>query len=182
MEKTLPLYSGPSVIGSVIISDDGKNIFLSATTYASIDGICRAYVRGDGGELLIGVLSPDGRRFSAKKSVSPSSLSAAKLSFDKITYAFVLRTEKNSSDTGGFFRLQGDIPELLRHNDVLNTLARGEGTLTDNATAPTMLAIPLFTGHPFPRPDILCLLTPKKIGDSFYGIIGISEKGAPMRI
>lgn len=181
MEKTLPLYLGPSVIGSAVISDDGKNLSLSATTYASIDGICRAYVRGDGGELLVGVLSPDGRRFSAKKTVSPSSLSAARLSFDRITYAFVSRTDEQIAEEK-FFRFRGDIPELLLRDKTICALARASGTLTDNPTAPTKLAIPLFTGLPFPRPDILCLLTPRKIGDSFYGILGISEKGAPIRL
>lgn len=182
MEKTLPLYLGPSVIGSVVISDDEKGLSLSATTYANIDGICRAYVKGDGGDLLIGVLSPDGHRFSARKSISPSALSAEKLSFDKITYAFVSRTAEQKSESVEFFHLAENIPELLCRDKAINALARASGTLTDNPTSPTKLAIPLFTGRPFPRPDILCLLTPKKIGDSFYGVLAISESGEPKRI
>lgn len=182
MEKTLPLYLGPSVIGSAVISDDEKNISLSATTYASMDGICRAYVGGKSGNLLIGVLAPDGHRFSANKSVSHSALTSSKLSFDELTYAFVRRTEDQKAEREEFFHLRETIPEILCRDSAINALARANGTLTDNPNAPTKLAIPLFTGLPFPRPDILCLLTPRRIGDAFYGILGISEKGAPMRI
>ena len=182
MEKTLPLYLGPSVIGSAVISDDEKNLSLRATTYASIDGICRAYVGGDGGELLIGVLSPDERRFSASKSVSRATLASSKLSFGEITYAFVRRTETQKPEQEKFFHLRENIPEILCRDSVINALARASGTLTDNPSAPTKLAIPLFTGLPFPRPDILCLLTPRKIGDAFYGVLAISESGKPQRI
>lgn len=182
MEKTLPLYLGPSVIGSVVCREEARHITLLAKTYASLSGICRAYVRGAEGKLLIGVLAPEGTAFSAEKSISKTSLASEGLSFDGITYAYAVSSSKNNTGDASVWKRIERIPELLCHDKVVFALAKSTDALTDSIFAPTRLAIPLITGRPFPRPDILCLLTPCEINGAVYGVLGISKSGAPRKV
>ncbi|MBE6912843.1 MAG: hypothetical protein E7473_09995 [Ruminococcaceae bacterium] len=181
MEKTLPLYLGPSVIGSVVCRYEDLHITLSAKTYISISGICRAYVRGKNGNLLIGVLAPSGNSFSAEKSISAQRLSSQGLNFDEITYAYAVKAESKQEDTtSGWFPVR-EIPEALRRSDVIYALAGTTNALLDNATVPRAIAVPLATDRPFPRPDVLCLASPRQINGTLYGVIGISDSGFPKK-
>ncbi len=181
MEKTLPLYLGPSVIGSVVCREDEKRVTLIAKTYATLSGICRAYVRGNEGSLLVGVLAPEGTAFSAKKSITKTALFDVGLTFDSITYAYAL-CPSNSNDDSTEWRKLDQLPDILCRDNVVCALAKSAGALTDSNFTPTRIAIPLITDRPFPRPDILCLLTPRRINGSLYGILGISKSGAPRKI
>ncbi|MBR5543770.1 MAG: hypothetical protein IKU65_06720 [Oscillospiraceae bacterium] len=181
MEKTLPLYLGPSVIGSLIARQEGLYTYFFAKTYTSHEGLLRAYVRGHGGTLLVGVLSPDGAAFSAKKTVSETALLGTGLTFEDITYAFVLSDTRLEDELPDKWERLSDFPEVLSGNKILCALAKSQGTLSNDSNSPTKLAIPLLTKKPFPRPDVLCLLTPCEISGELYGIIGISENGEPVR-
>ena len=182
MEKTLPLYLGPSVIGSVVCNEESATVSLTAKTYATIDGICRAYVRGVDGNLLIGVLSPDGSAFTAEKRISKTSLSDSGLSFDGITYAYAQMTSERSEPDTTQWRKLGHLPDILTKDVAVCALAKSTDVLADSSFSPTKLAVPLLTGRPFPRPDIMCLLTPREINGTLYGVLGISKSGSPVRI
>lgn len=183
MEKTFPLYLGPSVIGSVVCREEERHVTMFAKTYASLSGICRAYVRGSGGNLLIGVLSPDSTGFSARKTVTRTALLDAGLTFDGITYAYALcSSEKSSPDVSLEWQRIENIPEILCRDNAVCALAKSTDALTDSNFAPTRLAVPLITERPFPRPDVLCLLTPCEINGVLYGVLGISKSGAPRKI
>ncbi|MBQ7054551.1 MAG: hypothetical protein IJN97_04955 [Oscillospiraceae bacterium] len=182
MEKTLPLYLGPSVIGSVVCREEDSRIVLTAKTYASLHGICRAYVRGNGGRLLIGVLSPDGTFFSAEKSVTKTSLYAEGLSFDGITYAYAVTSSKKHKRDITDWKKIDVLSDALCHDSAISALAKSTDALCDSSFSPTRLAVPLLTGRPFPRPDVLCLLTPQEINGTLYGVLGISRGGSPRRI
>lgn len=182
MEKTLPLYLGSSVIGSVICRQDERHLTLCARTYASLQGICRAYVKGADGNLLIGVLAPDHASFSAQRSITKTALADTGLSFDSITYAYAIcSTKKSSPDTTDWQKLER-IPEILCKNNVVSALAKSTDALCDSNFSPTRIAVPLITGRPFPRPDVLCLLTPREINGTMYGVLGISKSGAPRKV
>ncbi|MBE6965609.1 MAG: hypothetical protein IJB42_06685 [Oscillospiraceae bacterium] len=182
MEKTLPLYLGPSVIGSVVCREEDSRIVLTAKTYASLHGICRAYVRGNGGRLLIGVLSPDETFFSAEKSVTKTSLYAEGLSFDGITYAYAVTSSKKHKRDITDWKKIDVLSDALCHDSAISALAKSTDALCDSSFSPTRLAVPLLTGRPFPRPDVLCLLTPQEINGTLYGVLGISRGGSPRRI
>lgn len=177
MEKTLPLNLGTSVIGSVVCSCDSFRTKLFAKTYVSISGICRAYVRGQGGSILIGVLAPDGTCFSAEKNLSNRELSGLGLNFDEITYAYALKTEEGSSGETCLWHPLKEIPDLLCRDEVIFTLASSTNALCDNPGAPTAIAVPLAADRPFPCPDVLCIVSPRQINGSLYGVVGVSEKG-----
>ncbi len=181
MEKTLPLYLGPSVIGSVVCRDEDVRLSLFARTYIRISGICRAYVRGRNGSLLIGVLSPSEESFTAEKIISKSLLASHGLSFDEITYAYALKSESEIPRENHGWQPIKEIPELLRRDDVIYSLARVSDALSDDADFPTAIAVPLKTDRPFPRPDVLCLVAPRQINGALYGVIGITDKGLPKK-
>lgn len=182
MEKTLPLYLGPSVIGSVVCHEDEKRVTLIAKTYATLDGICRAYVRGNESSLLVGVLAPEGAAFSAEKSITKTNLWRAGLTFDDITYAYALCPSNGADDDSTEWQKLDQLPDILCNDKVVCALAKSAGALSDSNLNPTRIAIPLITDRPFPRPDILCLLTPRRINGNLYGILGISKSGAPRKI
>lgn len=181
IEKTLPLYLGSSVIGSVICREEERRITLHAKTYATLHGICRAYVKGQSGNLLIGVLAPDNVGFSANRTVSRTALADSGLDFEEITYAYALCPEKKNDATAGTWMQLDSIPEILHKDSAVLALAGSSDVLCDSNFAPTRIAVPLLTGRPFPRPDLLCLLTPGEIDGVLYGILGISKNGTPRR-
>ncbi len=181
MEKTLPLYLNSSVIGSVICRKEDLRITLFAKTYIDISGICRAYVRGKSGSLLIGVLSPSGSGFSAQKSISKANLSAEGLDFEEITYAYAIKAESKSEKTETGWLPVREIPEALRRSDIIYALARSADALFNDTSSPTAIAVPLVTDRPFPRPDILCLVSPRQINGALYGVIGVSDTGLPKK-
>ncbi|MBQ2743845.1 MAG: hypothetical protein IJF32_13730, partial [Oscillospiraceae bacterium] len=148
MEKTLPLYLGPSVIGSVVCREEDSRIVLTAKTYASLHGICRAYVRGNGGRLLIGVLSPDETFFSAEKSVTKTSLYAEGLSFDGITYAYAVTSSKKHKRDITDWKKIDVLSDALCHDSAISALAKSTDALCDSSFSPTRLAVPLLTGRP----------------------------------
>lgn len=182
MKKTLPLYLGPSVIGSVVIEENERHIRFYAKTYTSNASILRAYVRGYNGTFLIGVLAPDGAAFSASKSVSEATLVSSGLTYDDITYAFALEQEVEGAEKCEVFKSPAHIPDILCENKITYSLIKSSGALSNDDISPSKIAVPLFTGNPFPRPDILCLLTPTEIGGELYGVLGVSKDGEVYRL
>ncbi len=177
MQKTLPLYLGPSVIGSVTLDGDENGLFAVAKTYATISGICRAYIKSSDGELLIGVLSPEESFFSAKKNFSGEALRREGISPEDISFAYALYKESSHTSKPYDWQEITSIPEILSKNKITETLARSLGAKADDLTSPTVLAVPLFTRRPFPRPDVLCLMTPTRIDGELFGVCGISKNG-----
>lgn len=182
MEKTLPLYLGPSVIGSVTLDGDEKNLHALARTYASLSGICRAYIKSSTGTLLIGVLSPDGSSFSAEHTFTRSTLYERGISPGEISYAYAICKENGDSPSPEAWTSADEVCATTFSDDILSTLLSFSGAKVDNVLNPTKIAVPLFSGRPLPRTDVLCLMTPVKIGGEFFGVIGISGSGGVVRI
>ncbi len=181
MQKTLPLYLGPSVIGSVVLEGDEHHLRAVAKTYASVSGICRAYIKGRSGTLLVGVLSPDENAFSAKRSFSKGSLRDVGITPEEITYAYVLCKQDSAFQSSDDWESVDELPEILCRNKIISTLAGSFGAKIDKLDFPTKIAVPLFTGRPFPRPDVLCLMTPCRIDGELFGVIGVSKNGLPQK-
>lgn len=183
MKKNIPLYLDNSVIGTVNYSFDGVRAHFYAVCTKKLSYIARVYVRSGTGTLLIGVLAPDGDAFSVSKTVTKSTLSANGIDPDSISLAYTtLCRNGNANATPCTWHKPEVFPERLRCRSEISALAKSGGALTDDKDAPTRLAVPLMTGRPFPRPDLLCLMTPEEIDGGLYGIIGISKGGAPRRV
>ncbi len=182
MDKTLPLYLGPSVIGSVVLKEENRYINIFARTFASLSGICRAYIQSADKKILIGVMSPTDTGFFAERKISKTAFAFDGLSIDDITYACAVRKDGVPTPTEHNWSELCVIPDILKKSNAVHALAISTGALCDSCDSPTKLALPLFTARPFPRPDMLGLLTPKEINGELYGIIGISKNGTPKRI
>ena len=182
MQKTLPLYLGPSVIGSVIIEGDGHRLTVFAKTYIALTGICRAYIKSATGKLLVGVLSPDGNAYSAKHTFTREVLNAAGVVPEEITYAYAETKKDSVSSHVDNWQMAKELPDDIWSNSISATLAKSTGAVANSRKNPTKLAVPLFTGRPFPRPDVLCLMTPCRIDGEMFGVVGIDETGALKKI
>lgn len=182
MQKTLPLYLGPSVIGSVTLDGDEHRLVVFAKTYATLSGICRAYIKSASGKLLVGVLSPDASAYSAKRTFTRESLAREGIVPDEISYAYAESKESSYTPDDDTWQGANELPESIFSNNITATLAKSAGARVNNRENPTKLAVPLFTGRPFPRPDILCLMTPCRIDGEMFGVLGLSETGAPRKI
>lgn len=181
MEKTLPLYLGSSVIGSVVCRDECPYIHFTAKTFAQISGICRAYVKSSAATLLIGVLAPEGAAFTAKKTVTKNALHAAGLTLEEISFACAEEANENAAQNSAVWQKLSQIPPAFLQDGAVAALARATDAFFDHATAPTALAVPLITSRPFPRPDLLCLLTPINIDGVLCGALRVSSSGKPKR-
>ena len=180
MEKVLPLYLGPSVIGSLTISgSDDSTIRLFATTYTSIEGIWRAYVKTKDKTLLVGVLSPKGRCFEASRELSRETLRIGKIHASDITYAFARRSQEIEDSA---WKTLSEIPEIFCRCDEVCALSKSTGTKFSDEDGEIKLAVPLFAGRPFPRPDLLCLMTPVRIYGELFGAFRVSAEGLPKRL
>ncbi len=182
MQKTLPLYLGPSVIGSVTLEWDEHRLFATAKTYASISGICRAYIKSGNALLLIGVLSPEDYAYTAKRTFTKEELSRAGMVPDEIAYAYAESKESAHSPETDIWQKANELPEILFQNKIATALAKSTGARINDTKKPSKIAVPLFTGRPFPRTDVLCLMTPYQIDGEIFGVIGISEDGTPKKL
>ncbi len=183
MKKNIPLHLDNSVIGTLYYSFDGMRAHFHAICTKKLSHIARVYVRSDMGTLLIGVLAPDGDVFAVSKTVSKNTLSANGINPDNISLAYTIVSHDGRSVASPCTWLKPEpMPELLKTRSEIFALAKSSGALINKKDTPTRLAVPLLTGRPFPRPDLLCLMTPEEIGGALYGIIGISKNGAPRRV
>ncbi len=173
MQKTLPLYLGPSVIGSVVIEENDGHLTLLAKTYACLSGICRAYVKSARTSLLIGVLAPDGSAFSSRRHFSKSALSGIGISFDEISYAYAICKEYAEEPDGK----ASFTSEILEKNKVALALSKSTGARLSKTESGIEIAVPLFSKLPFPRPDVMCIMTPKRINGELFAVISVSPDG-----
>lgn len=182
MEKVLPLYLGPSVIGSVSLTWDEMRLVAVAKTYVTLTGICRAYIKSDMSTLLVGVLTPDGAAHTASHTFTKASLAENGMVPDDVSYAYALCKESAASPSMDFHVRADAFPELSFKNKTIDRLAKSFGARFDNSEKPSVIAVPLFTGRPFPATDVLCLVTPVSIGGEMFGAVGIDENGNPQKI
>ena len=182
MEKVLPLYLGPSVIGSVSLSWDERRLLAVAKTYVTLSGICRAYIKSSAASLLVGVLTPDGAAHTATHTFTKATLSESGIVPEDISYAYALCKEGRPLPDADTF-LEVSSPSLFSlENKSIGRLVRSSGARVDNPEKPAKIAVPLFTGRPFPATDILCLMTPVCIDGEVFGVVGINENGNPKKI
>ncbi len=184
MTKTLPLQLGNSDIGTVTCSFDGIRAVFHAVCTENPAGIARAYVKGHGTPLLIGVLSPCGDEFSASKTVSKTALASLGISFEGISAAYATVSEKRTEPQSAHHTWvlpPANICDISNDSAIL-ALLRSDGSLVSSPCAPSRLAVPLIPGRPFPRPDVLCLMTGEEIDGALYAVIGISKSGAPRQV
>ena len=181
MEKILNLSLENTTIGTLTAENGDMHITFTAHVPTKLSGIVRAYVSGGGNRVLVGVLSPCSGGFSVKKTLSKSFLRTHGITFENLSGAYAsfsssVRPDSEKKEVPGWTAVGDPCPQLRRFG-VTKALAESIGALTDDRENPSCLAVLLLHDKPFPRPDVLCLMTPKRIDGTMYAVCKLSKSG-----
>ena len=186
MEKILNLHLENTSIGTLTAEDGDMHITFTARVPIKLSGIVRAYASGSGGRVLIGVLAPCDGGFSVKKTLSKTYLSSVGITFENISNAYAsFSSAAPSPESKTPDSIWVPVKEPCAHlavNSVTDALAKSVGALCDDNSEPTRLAVILSHDRPFPRPDTLCMMTPKRIDGAMYAVCKISKSGEVRRM
>ena len=163
--ETLPLYEGARQVGTVRWAREGLYIHVEAAAERRA-GICRAYLRCENGEKLLGVLEPEGellrceRRFAAQqlRSLGP-----------------FLAGELRQAGDDGWRPFAGGLGAYWD-----GRLAGTEGALVREEGARRLLAVPLDAARAFPLMELFCLAEPRDIGGSPCAVFAFSSGNEPL--
>lgn len=151
-------------IGSVHVREEGLYLRFSARTQCRLAGICRAYLRFENGEKLLGVMEPSPGGMSCTRCFAKQQLRAlGALRF------VTLRTEEEKCWQAYDGRLPGSFAARLPQAGILQR--REEDTL--------LLALPYRTDAPFPLTELFCFASVSHIDGRDYIVYRFSDKGTP---
>lgn len=162
----LPLFAeNGAQIGRLRWTKEGLYIQLEARTEQRRQDICRAYLRCENGERLLGVLEPEGQGMVCRKRFAEPQLRGLGR-----WQGAVLR----SSGEGGWQRYGGEVcgnwgKRLAKEE---NLLLRREGELL-------VVALPYPQGEPFPMTELFCLGEIMQISGRRYVVYAFSTEGKP---
>ena len=164
--EQLPLYCQGERRGEVVLSlwgPNGARTEIAAAMDDPGDGLYRAFLLGEGGELPLGVLAPEGQCLRVTRRFSPSEMGragAVRHGLRRLSYAFERGGEPWQAVTDGFFRrrFQG-------------RLRSGEGALWQKEGDGRVLAIPWDCGRPFPLMELMCFVRLRQMKGRLYGCI-----------
>lgn len=161
----LPLFAENGVpAGKILWSKEGLYLQIEARTERRWDGICRAYLKGEHGEQLLGVMEPDGQGMRCRKRFAEP-----QLRFLGRWQGAVLR----KSGECGWQPYSGEVPgnwgkRIVREG----TLVRRQGDLL-------LVALPYPPGEEFPFTELFCLAEIFEIGGLRYVVYTFTEEGKP---
>ena len=162
----LPLFAENGVhAGKLLCSQEGLYIQMEARTDCRWDGICRAYLKGEYGEQLLGVLEPEGQGMVCRKRFARPQLQH----LGNWQGAVVRRTgERGWQPYCG--EVAGNWGKRLTRE---GALLRRQGNLL-------LVALPYPAGGEFPFAELFCLAEIFAIGGQRYVVYAFSEEGKPV--
>ena len=162
----LPLFAEHGAqVGKLRWTQEGLYLQLEARTEGRREGIFRAYLRGENGEKLLGVMEPEGNGMACRKRFAEPQLRA--LGRWK---GAVLR----KSGEEGWRDYRGEVPgNWSRRLAVEGALQRKEGQHY-------LVALPYPEGEAFPFTELFCLARIRRIAGRRYVVYTFSEGGEPM--
>ena len=161
----LPLFADNGVpVGKLLWSREGLYVQLEARSERRFDGICRAYLKGEAGEQLLGVLEPEGQGMVCRKRFAEPQL------------RYLGRWQ------GAVLRKNGERGWQPYCGEVVGNwgkrLAR-EGTLIRRQGELLLAALPYPPGGEFPFTELFCLAEIFEIGGLRYVVYSFTEEGKP---
>ena len=166
---TLDLYCGGEERGRVLVAREGPRREVRVSMEKREDGIYRAYLLGERGELALGVLAPEGRRMTLCRWLYSRDLEAL---------GTLRRGEARCSRS--FFG--GELWERVppERAGEISPLLRGEGPLwRRKAGERTLAALPWDKGQPFPLPGLFCMAAVGQVEGRSVVIYAFDAKGSP---
>ena len=165
----LPVCREDQRVGSLRLREQGGWAELVMTCQPDSTGLFRGCLACDGGELPLGVLSPEGGCLRAARRVPLSELRAlgtARRGFCRLSYPF--GGENWQPVTNGFFR------RCFR-----GTLEKTEGALWREDQERRWLAVPWNCGRPFPLTELLCFVQVREIQGRPYALLSFDSDEWP---
>lgn len=156
MER-VKLYRGEACEGEVTLRPDGARTEIRASLPDPGDGLYRLVLRGEAGELMLGVMEPEGKRLTLSRrlySRDVHSLGALKRGEARCSFRF--------DDVSRWQAASG--PARLFHDSFLQNRLRGvERAWWRRERGQLILAIPLERGKPFPLEALFCLAKVQRV-------------------
>lgn len=144
---TLELFCGGELRGRVLVGREGSRREVRVSMEKQEDGIYRAYILGERGELALGVLAPEGRRMTLCRWLYSRDIEAL---------GPLSRGEARRSRS--FLReepWERAAPEMARQ---ISPLLRDAGTVWSRREGErTLAALAWDKGKPFPLPSLFCM-------------------------
>ena len=157
----LPVSRDGQRVGTLCLAERGGWAELVMTCRPDSTGLFRGFLLCDGGELPLGVLSPEGGGLRAARRVPLSELRALgspRQGLCRLSYPFSGESWRPVED--GFFRRR-----------FRNSLRGTEGALWREDQGGRWLAVPWNCGRPFPLMELLCFVQIREIGGRPYALL-----------
>ncbi|MGM9618259.1 MAG: hypothetical protein ACI3W8_00250 [Oscillospiraceae bacterium] len=159
------LLEGGAPVGKLRWAQEGLYYQIEALADQRREGICRAYLSGENGERLLGVMEPRGQGMYCRKRFAEQQLQGL------------------GRWQGGVLRRSGDGAWQPYGGELAGewgSRIRAEGTLTRLAGSLRLVALPYDQGAPFPLTELFCLAQLRQIGGRRYVIYAFSPEGTPV--
>ena len=181
MSETISLENG----GHLNITKNGNQIQLTVSKEMDSSGLYKAWLRGPGGEYLLGTLSPEQGHLTLTKTVSLDTLSREgcwPISGGRIAMAFQFSTATHSCNPEPVWRWEHR-PGHQLSDPILRESASNWGSMliryTENGF---QLAAPFDPHYPFPITPLFCLGTIQTIDGQPHITFSFDQHGSPFPV
>lgn len=161
----LPLFADNGVpAGKLLWSKEGLYLQLEARAEGCFDGICRAYLKGEQGEQLLGVMEPEGQGMVCRKRFAEPQL------------------RHLGRWQGAVLRKNGERDWQPYDGEVAGNWGKRlgrEGTLLRRQGNLLLVALPYPPGGEFPFTELFCLAEIFEIGGLRYVVYTFTQEGKP---
>ncbi len=172
-------WSFDSPNGAVTVRQEGPRVICQAIRSADSSGLYKAWLRGEGGRVLLGTLIPEGGALRLRRTLEVSQLERQGVwppvgaNID-MAYAFAAEAEAPPD------WCWTDCPNRLLGDKMLSRCLWGVNrALLKRDLEGFFLALPYSPHAPFPIPPLFCLSRLERLSDKWYVLFRFSRQGCP---
>ncbi len=176
MEEFFELEGG----GRLAVREDGAQVRFSAQRRTDGAGLYKVWVRGAGGEMLLGTLAPEGPRLRLERAMSRDSLERAgcwPVTGGRTVLAFSFAPQGKAERPGWRWEQR---PGRRLRDPVLRECADGWGPMLVREDGQGFwLAAPLDVSRPFPMAALFCLGHVVRVDGQTHVAFRFDSRGEP---
>lgn len=175
MER-VKLYCGGAVAGEITLVPDGLRTLVRAQMDDPGDGLYRAALLGERGELLLGVMEPKGGKLLVSRRLLTRDLAVVgSVQAGEATCSIPFGEEKRWRESL--------CPEKLLRSHFWRSRLRGvERCWWRREGKRLYMALPVEKGRPFPLETIFCLAEIRPVGDRVCAVYSFDESERPLPV
>ena len=165
-----PLYLDGKASGELTVDSAGMYADYRAVCRGTGPTLLRAYLVGERGEALLGVLAPEGGGLAIRRRLSRQETGGL---------GKLLRCEARRSGDQAWEKVSA--PEQLLTTPFFANMLRGvSGVLTRREGARRWVAVPYEPSQPFPMAPLFCFAKRRRIGERDYLVYAFDGKETPL--